>query len=244
MGDRDKLIELCEKAHSIGINIYVDVIVTHFGNAGGGDKSFTPHETVAKEFVNNKFIWREKKGIDYNSRYSITHHCNGLAAVRLDNHDYQNSVISFFNELIDCGVDGLRLDSAKMIATPEENFGENKNEFFTRVIGGLKKSIEIFGEVLFESKENIDRYEKYINILTEFGNESYNINKEKTILFIESHDTFNDIQIGYTSAWSDETIVNNYAFLVKDFGRTLFYARPYNNTWKSDRIREINLKNK
>ena len=45
-----------------------------------------------------------------NSRYSITHHCNGLAAIDVSNYDYQDLVAEFYNNLIDCGIDGIRID--------------------------------------------------------------------------------------------------------------------------------------
>lgn len=239
-GTKEQLTELCRRAHEMGLNVYVDIVVTHYGNKSKQEE-LTAHEDVDKDLTNNPYFWREKRYIDYDSRYSITHHCNGLAAVRTDNYDYQDLVIDFLNGLIDCGVDGVRIDSAKMIALPEEDFGESKNEFFERVLRKIKKPIYMFGEVIFEKKGLIDMYEKYIDVLTEFNvNNSYRLNKEKTILFIESHDTFNDEHIGYTSKWSTDTIVNNYRYLVKDFNNILFYSRPNENEWKSDRVKEIN----
>lgn len=242
-GTKENLIELCTKAHELGINIYVDIIITHFGNNGGGDQLFIPHRDIDKALVDNQYFWREKKQIDYNSRYSITHHCNGLAAIRIENYDYQKLVMNFINELIDCGIDGIRIDSAKMIALPEENFNENKNEFFKNLLENIKPPIYIFGEVIFEKKELIDKYQKYIDILTEFNKNSYSLNKNKTILFIESHDTFLDKLIGYSSSWDKEIIINQYRFLAKDFEKVLFFARPFDDSWKSKVIKTINLNN-
>jgi len=239
-GNIEQLIELCENAHEKGLKVYTDIIITHFGNAGGGDKSFIPHEKVDNNLTQNKYFWREKKIIDYDNRYSITHHCNGLPAIRVDNFDYQDLVINFINSLIDIGFDGARLDSAKMISTPEEDFGEPRNLFFKRVLENIKKPIYIFGEVIFEKKEIIDKYEKYIDVLTEFSGNSYNLNSQRTLFFIESHDTFNDENMGYTRKWDMNKIVNEYEFLVRDFQKVLFYARPNNNTWCSDRIKNIN----
>lgn len=241
-GTKEQLIELCKKAHTLGLNIYVDIIVTHFANAGDGEKELIVHKKVDKNLINNPYFWREKKYIDYNNRYSVTHHCNGLAAIRTDNYDYQDLIIKFLNELIDCGIDGVRLDSAKMIATPEEDFKELPNMFFKRVFENIKKPLYTFGEVIFEKKELIEKYQKYIDVLTEFSKNSYNLNKDKSILFIESHDTFNDEKIGYTSRWKTEKIVNEYEYLIRDFKKVLFYARPFDDTWKSNRIKEINFK--
>lgn len=237
-GTKEELQELCYRAHMKGIKIYVDVIITHYANAGGGDKQLEIHERVDINLVNNPFFWRERKCINYDDRYSVTHHCNMLPAVRTDNFQYQNLVINFFNELIDVGVDGIRIDSAKMIATPGE-FGEN-NLFFKRVFEEIKKPLYAFGEVIFESKELIEKYQKYIDVLTEFNKDSYSLNKDKMIVFIESHDSFLDDLVGYTSDWKNEKILNNYQFLAKDFQKVLFYVRPMDNTWASDRMGWIN----
>ena len=50
-------------------------------------------------------------------------------SINTDNYDYQDLVIEFLNRLIELGVNGLRIDSAKMIGLPEE-YGDN---FFIRV---------------------------------------------------------------------------------------------------------------
>lgn len=241
-GSKADLEELCQKAHELGIKIYVDIIVTHFGNKGGGNEALIPHNKIDKEIVNNPYFWREKKHINYNDRYSIVHHCNGLPSIRTENHDYQNLVIKFLDELIACGIDGVRLDSAKMIATPEE-FGEN-NQFFTRVLKKLKKPLYIFGEVIFEKKEIINKYEKYIDVLTQFNEDAYNLNKEKTIFFVESHDFYLDREIGCTRNWSTDMVITQYEYLAKDFQKVLFYVRPMDNACFSDRLKQINLKYK
>lgn len=239
-GSKEQLIELCKRAHDLKLNVYVDTIITHFGNKSK-EEELIAHENVDTRLVNNSHFWRDKKYIDYNDRYSVTHHCNGLASVITENYDYQDLVINFLNEMIDCGVDGIRLDSAKMIALPEEDFNEQRNEFFIRVLNNVKKPLYVFGEVIFETKRLINMYEKYIDVLTEFNAErSYELNKSKTILFIESHDTYNDDNIGYTSNWKTETVVDNYKYLARDFEKVLFYSRPHENEWKSNMIKEIN----
>lgn len=238
-GSKKQLTELCQKAHEKGLRVYTDIIVTHFGNKSK-EEELIPHLKVDKSLVDNEYFWREKKYIDYDNRYSITHHCNALPAIKTENFDYQNLVIEFINQLIDCGIDGVRLDSAKMIATPEENFGDGKNLFFERVLKEIKKPIYIFGEVIFEKKEMIEKYQKHIDVLTEFNKDSYSLNKQSCILFIESHDTFLDEGIGYTSKWSMDKIINDYEFLARDFSKVLLYARPFDSSWCSDRVSNIN----
>lgn len=241
-GDINDIVLLCQKAHELGLKVYTDIIVTHFGNKSKEEELIT-HDKVDKDLVNNPYFWREKRYIDYNSRYSITHHCNSLPAIETSNFDYQDLVIDFINNLIDCGIDGVRLDSAKMIATPDEDFRESRNMFFARVLGGIKMPIYVFGEVIFEKKQMIDLYEKYIDVLTEFSNNSYDLNKNKTIFFIESHDTYNDTDIGYTCNWDIDKIIENYKHLVNSFDKVLFYTRPMTDDWCSNKIKNINFEN-
>ena len=40
---------------------------------------------------------------------------------------------------------------------------------------------------------------------------------------------------------SHQTLINEYNILTKNFNNTLFFARPFDNLWKSEEIRKINL---
>lgn len=228
--NKDSLKLLCDKAHELGIKIYVDVIITHFGNKGGGEDRFTPHELIDEKLINNTYIWRNKKDIDYNSRYSMTHDCNGLASVDVSNYDYQDMVIEFFNGLIDLGIDGMRIDSAKMVAFPYE-FNEG-NMFFERVINSLKKEIFIFGETIFTNADLLKQYQKYISPLTNFSGECYNVDKSKLVVFFEDHDFYLDETLKCTASMSESEIITNYKYLLRDFDNVLYYPRPFSDSWK------------
>ena len=234
-GTKEDLIELCSKANRIGLKVYVDIIVTHMASANDPMKL---HEDVDKELETNENFWKERKQIkdwEWEDRWKVTNLCHGMPCTRTDNFDYQDLVISFMNELIDCGVRGFRIDSGKSISLPEED----GNMFFDRVIDNLKhrENIDVFAEVIFVNKELADLYTKHINILTN----SFVSDKTKAIVYIESHDSFLDKKIGVTRHMNNETLVNEYEVLFKaGFLNTMFYARPFDNTWKSTRIREIN----
>ena len=227
-GSKEDLISLCNKAHEKGINIFVDTVITHYANAGDGELRFTPHNKVDKVLVNNKHIWREKKPIDYNSRWSVIHHCNNLAAIRTDNYDYQDLVIKFYNNLIECGIDGVRIDSAKIISLPEED----GNNFFPRVLGSLQKQITVFGEVIFESEMLLRMYQKYIYPLTNLSNQAYNIDRKKEITYFESHDFYLDEVLKCTERMSEEEIKREYKYLLNDFPNVLYYSRPFSEYWR------------
>ena len=236
-GTKKDLTELCNKANEIGLKVYVDVIVTHFASA---NNPMEINPDVDKELSTNENFWKERKQIkdwEWEDRYKVTHYCHGMPCTRTDNFDYQNLVINFLNELIECGVKGFRFDSGKSISLPEED----GNMFFDRVIGNLnnKDELDVFAEVIFVNKYLADLYTKHVNILTN----SFVSDKTKAIVYVESHDSYLDKKIGVTRHMSSDMVVNEYEVLFKaGFVNTMFYARPFDDTWKSDRIREINKK--
>ena len=236
-GTKEDLKELCSKANEIGLKVYVDVIVTHFASS---NNPMQLHEDVDKELSTNENFWKERKPIrdwEWEDRWKVTNLCHGMPCTRTDNFDYQDLVIKFLNELIECGVNGFRFDSGKSISLPEEG----GNMFFDRVLDNLnhKDELDIFAEVIFVNKDLSDLYTKHINILTN----SFVSDKTKAIVYVESHDSYLDKKIGVTRHMSSDMVVNEYEVLFKaGFVNTMFYARPFDETWKSDRIREINKK--
>ena len=189
-----------------------------------------PNKEVDEVLKSNPYFWREKKNIDYNNRYSVINHCNGCPSLRMDNWDLQDIIIKFMNTLIDAGVRGFRIDSGKMISTPEEN----GNTFWTRVLENLhhKDELFIYAEVIFPDKQLIEKYSKYVKVLKELSHTSYEVDKNSTVNFIESHDSFLDKTIGFTARLTDDQIIENYRYLVRDFPNTVFYCRPNSDMWR------------
>lgn len=154
--------------------------------------------------------------------------------MKLENFKLQDIIINFLNSLIDCGVEGFRFDAGKHIKLPKEG-----SEFWVRVLNSLKKNnLFNYAEIIFEDKEIILEYSKYIKVLTE----NKEINSDKIVSFIESHDSY--LEFGYTRELSDIDIINGYEGLCEAYENTLFYARPFNNTWKSEEIKRINKREK
>lgn len=228
-GSKDDLINLCNEAHKRNIGVIADVIFDHM--AGANDGSLNPNEKVDKELTNNKYFWKEKKNIsDWHNRYEVTHYCMGLPGLNPNNHDLQDIIINFLNELLDCGIDGFRFDAAKNIALPEEGC-----DFWPRVIYSLKKyGVNLYGEIIFEDEYLFSRYEQFFKILTN----DTPINKDNTIKFCESHDSYLDF--GYTRNMSSDTLEKQYTDLTSTYPNTLFYIRPYDNTWEDKKIKEAN----
>lgn len=223
-GSLEDIKTLC----STGITVIANVILTHM--SGDEVNHLEPNKEVDEVLKSNPYFWREKKNIDYNNRYSVINHCNGCPSLRMDNWELQDIIIKFMNELIDAGVLGFRLDSCKMISLPEED----DNAFFERVLNNLHRKNELFiyGELIFEGKDLINKYSKYVKALKELSPESYEVDKNNLVSFIESHDSYLDNTIGYTKRLTDDQIIENYKYLIKDFPHTVFYCRPNSDMWR------------
>ena len=53
-----------------------------------------------------------------------------------------------------------------------------------------------------------------------------------TCCFMRNWDSFlNDDRSGYTKRLSKEQILINWKYLIKDFPNTIFYTRPFDNSW-------------
>jgi len=228
-GSKDDLKRLCCEAEKYGIKIIADVVCNHMAQENNG--GLHPHEKVDAKLRDRSDFWREAKNIEnWNDRYQVTHYCMGLPGLNLNNHDLQDIIIDFLNELIDCGVDGFRFDAAKHIALPEEGC-----DFWPRVIYCLKKyGMIVYGEVLFTQKDLVEKYSQYVGVLTNNGGPSGN----RVIFFEESHDSYYDF--GYTKNVDSIEIAKRYRNLANNYDNTLFYARPFDETWKADVVRQGN----
>lgn len=228
-GTKNDLRKLCNLAKFYGITVIADVVCNHL--AGADDGALKPHENVKEIYKNNPLFWKEMKPIyNWDDRNEVTSLCMGLPTLKTCNYDLQDRIIDFLNELIDLGVGGFRFDSAKNIALPKEGC-----DFWPRVMNNLnRKDLFIYGEVIFADTYLIDEYCKYINVVTNCCGSD----KDKIIKFSESHDTY--LEFGYTRDISSHQITKNYQYLTKEFPNTLYYARPFDDEWKSDEVNNAN----
>lgn len=224
-GSKEELISLCNKAHEYGLKIIVDVILTHM--AGDDYGNIIPHPNVDKKLVESD-IWKSFDRIyNWNDRYEVITKSHGMPTIQLAKPKAQEFALDFINRLRQCGVDGLRLDSGKSIALPEEG-----NDFLTK----LPKDMFIYAEVIFESKELIDKYCQYVNVLTS----SYGNDRNRMVTFIDSHDLMNEFKV--TSHYTSDIIKREYDILCGNFPNTLFYVRPFDNCWESEEVKRANLR--
>lgn len=234
-GSKQELEELCKLAHEYGIKIFADVVLLHM--AGRNDGALVPHEKVEALFCNNRDFWMNTENVkDWNDRRQVLHGNIGLPRLNLNHPDVQTKIIDYCNELIDCGIDGFRFDAIKSVALPEDypQYVDEQSSFIPNLIYSLKKyGLFLYGEVLMSPENIIDLYAKYMNVLTD----SIGSDSSKLVKFVESHDSFLSEDMAYTKGFSADTIVYHYRDLCYQYENTLFYARPFDNHWQSNLIR-------
>lgn len=231
-GSKDDLIRLCETATYFDLKIFADVICSHVASRDNGE--LYPHERVDPNLTSNPYFWKNRENIannEWEDRDKVINKCMGLPGLKIDNYDLQDIVIYFLNELIGCGVSGFRFDSAKSMALPKE-----RCDFWERVLNQLyeKEKLFLYGEVIFESKEIMDEYAKYVKVLSNI----HAIAPDDMIAYIESHDSF--LEFGYTKNMNEYAINDQYAQLAISYPHTEYYARPFSNAWKDERIKSAN----
>ena len=237
-GTKEELKNLCDTSHKLGIEVYIDVVVTHV--ASTDDNNLLPHKDVDKKLLSNQFWWKEKKLItDWSNRWEVTNLCYGVPCLDTKNYELQEMIIDFMNELLSCGADGFRIDSAKSISLPNED----NNHFFIRVLNSLNltrqgKKPFVMAELIFMKKELLNQYTRYCYALTN----SFCDNKDKCVVYVESHDSYLDDTIGFTKNMTDEMLLKEYDILKHktEYKNFMFYTRPYSDLWKSDSIKKIN----
>lgn len=229
IGTKEELKELCKRANEIEMTIIMDVVLNHVASDDFGN--VIPHYKVNKDLVSREDFWKSSDRIyNWNDRNEVITKSMGLPSLNLKNHDLQDIIIKFLNEYIEYGVSGFRFDAAKNIETPLEG-----SDFWIRVIDSIKDKTDFnYAELIYTDKYIMDEYSKYVNVLTE----GIISDEKKLITFFESHDTYNEF--GFTRNMNYEMRLNEYRVLCKRFKNTIFYARPYDELWFYDEIKNIN----
>lgn len=236
-GSKEELEYLCYVCKELGILPFQDVVINHMGSSV--NDNFEPHERVDEKLRSNPDYWRIKESVNnWNNRDEVIHNCINLPGLNVYNQDVEDMIVDFLNSLIDLGIEGFRFDAAKSIGLPSEGY-----RFWPNIIYRLKKyGLFLYGEVIFEENRNIlDEYARYMHVLGNYDTS----NPDSMVKFVESHDSFlSDDRMGYTKYTKDQDIIANYKSLVNYYNNTLFYVRPFNDTWKSEEIKAANFTRK
>ena len=252
LGSRDDFKAMCAEADKYGIKVIVDVIPNHttpdlpkvsdnlYNAVGGKDNLYHA----------NGF----KKITQWGNRYECTTgEMGGLPDVNTENPDFQAYFLKYLNDLIACGADGFRYDTAKHIGVPSDPLDakSTRNNFWPVVTGeesakGVTlsdKNVFTYGEVLQGDNVPESEYAKYMRMTASSYGEtlrgavtgnSFDVDTisnwrhaspGRLVTWVESHDTY--CNAGVSSRMTDEQLRLAWAVIAarKD-GTPLFYSRP------------------
>lgn len=223
IGSKKDLINLIQEARKYNIRIIVDIVLRHV--AGDETYPLKPHRNVDPELLQYLAEPIDAVNID-NDRWQCTRRCTGMPMLNYDDSNLMKLYRRFLDELVFIGVDGFRLDQLKHYALPEE--GGKALELFSRY--------NMYGEALNCSKELLNKYSKYMKVLTE-GRPS---DITKLVAKFESHDDY--LELGLTKRMTDEMRLTEWDVLVNHLSGCdcLYYTRPFETLWKSEEMRKIN----
>ena len=223
IGSKKDLINLIQEARKYNIRIIVDIVLRHV--AGDEIYPLKPHRNVDPELLQYLAEPIEAVNID-NDRWQCTRRCTGMPMLDYDNVKLRKLYRRFLDELVFIGVDGFRLDQLKHYALPEE--GGKALELFSRY--------NMYGEAINCSKELLNKYSKYIKVLTERRPSDIT----KLVAKFETHDDYLDL--GLTKRMTDQMRLAEWDILVNHLPGCdcLYYARPFETLWKSEEMRKIN----
>ncbi|WP_160690986.1 starch-binding protein [Clostridium sp. C2-6-12] len=266
LGTREEFKQLCDAAEAKGIKIIVDVVANHTANAGGGNDQYYPSKSVDPDLLNDPNCWHDHTQVsDWNNRWQVTHYCIGLPDLNSSNAKVQNKVISYLNDCIDCGADGFRFDAAKHIELPSDSNGAS--DFWSNVLGSMKKKVFVYGEVLQGGADNFNSYTNYMDVLaSNYGDNvrsavgysgSKNVYSAKDysangvgashlVTEVETHDTYaNNNFNGTSSSMNDWQIKMGWALIAARADSVpLFFDRPTSTTGDMGAAGNTNWKDK
>lgn len=258
LGTRDDFKAMCDEAKKYGIRILVDVLPNHtafdttavtddFNKAvGGHDRLY--HANGLNEIT------------DYNDRYQCTTGAmGGLPDVNTENPDFQYYYMQYVNDLIDCGADGFRYDTAKHIGLPSDPLDakSEQNDFWDvatgkKAVKGLmlkdKERLFIYGEVLQDKNVKEKEYAEYFGMCaSNYGHAirqilehrkttvkgvadwHHSVSPDRLTTWVESHDTY--CNANESAGLTDTQIRLGWTIITaRQNGIPLFYSRPAGST--------------
>ncbi len=250
LGTEEEFKAMCDKAHSLGVKVIVDVVANHTT----GFKSAVSDEL--KNIEGGLYHDFSPAAGEKSSRKATTQWYNGLPDVKTQNPKYQNIILNYLKKCVADGADGFRFDTAKHIELPDDDIDYASN--FWPIVLDNGSSFQ-YGEVLqgYKSEEvKSSRYADYAKIMhvtassygaklrtyldkfdssaTSLSNYSAeNVSEDRLVTWIESHDTYaNGGQVdGGTSFWlSSDEIRRGWAIVAARGATSLFFSRPDGST--------------
>ncbi len=250
---------MCDEADKYGIKVIVDVIPNHV-TPDLDEVSQELYDAAGKSrddlFHANGFRPIQDYG-DWswgNRLACTTGMMGGLPDVNTENPGFQEYFLDYLNDLIACGADGFRYDTAKHIGVPSDPTDpkSSRNNFWPIATG--KESINgktlsdadrifTYGEVLQGDNVPETEYAQYMRMTaSSYGhvlrdslrNQNFSVNNlmnwqhsapDSLVTWVESHDTY--CNAGESADLTDEQIRLGWAVIgARANGTPLFYSRP------------------
>lgn len=200
LGTKAELVEMIDAAHELGLYVIADAVINHLGNSETADYKINPNTLPndanavdylcerAWDFESSKAII-DAGAFHYpyaNCRYNDTgaFDCTQNAVSLLPDLDtshpvVQETILDYWQECIDAGIDGFRIDAAKHIETKYD--GEYASDFWDVLmydgINGKQgiypyakdkygKDLYMYGEILntVSTERSFSWYLEYMNI--------------------------------------------------------------------------------
>lgn len=255
LGTREEFKAMCEEAEKYGIKIIVDVLPNHTVI----DQRYISAELDSA--VGGRENLFHANGLtpilDYNDRFQCTTgEMGGLPDVNTENPDFQYYYMQYVNDLLACGADGFRYDTAKHIGLPTDPLdAKSKINDFWDIATGRKAikditlakpadSLFIYGEVLQDKNVKEEEYGQYMRLTaSSYGHILRNV--------LNNHNAFADSLNNWNHKVAPERLVTwveshdtycnahesasiddaqirmGWVFLAsRQYGTPLFYSRP------------------
>ena len=253
LGTKEEFKKMCETAHKYGIKVLVDVAPNHTTKVT---------EAISKNFINavgglDKLY--HSNGMTTISNYNDRSQCTlqgvgGLYDVNTENPKFQDYYLEYLNDVIACGADGFRYDTAKHIGLPDDPQDDPSlpNNFWERVTTEVTNADKLFmyGECLQDGGERIADYINVIGATTASSYGSFlrgaflvnTINADtvknlrignatpNVVTWVESHDNYTGDDATYKTLDNNKIARAWSVIAAREIGTPLFFARPYGAT--------------
>ena len=174
LGVKSEFVEMCNKAHELGLKIIVDAVINHMGTDDKHTGLYTNTDPDPMKHVNERAWLFEKELLEakafhspwvemtykendwqfseYEIEEDLTQHCtSGLPDLKTETQLVQDRIYEYFEELVAAGADGFRFDAAKHIETRHDS--HFPSDFWDDTLLKLRanhadKELYAYGEIL------------------------------------------------------------------------------------------------
>ncbi len=175
LGTKAEFVQMCEKAHKLGLKVIVDAVINHMGTDDDHIGKYTNTSTDPLDHVNPRAAEFEPELLaarafhdpwvdmtykenywdgwsDYDIEEDLTQHCtSGLPDLATETQLVQDTIYDYFVELVEAGADGFRFDAAKHIETMDDTYFPS--DFWQDTLIKLRKNYPdkecfAYGEIL------------------------------------------------------------------------------------------------